>query len=531
VIEATCVTSDCAAEAGAQADVSFVLPDCPLELMRLADAALAKAASAPLAAVTEDNLLAVSRCSERLRRRQVGFDAQLLVEVNDRSAQEREGFVRILTWLSQGLRLGRSEAMRRYRHSQKIAKLTGLSGQTLPPVLPATAAAVAAGDIGHQHVGVIIGVMRELPAALPTDVRETAEADLAKMAAQLAPSELKRAGQRLVELLDPDGRLSDERDRRRNRELFVGFQNRQAMSELSGRLTPGVRAKLDVLLANWAAPGMNNHDDPEGDRLFGSVEDMPDTEAAREQLAQARRRDYRSAAQRNHDALEALLDYVMGHGGLGKPKRIPGQLVITASLSDIKAGCGSALTATGAIVPVGELVKVAAHLDPSLVVFGDHSREVLYLARASRSATLGQRLALFARDRGCTAPDCDHAFHLSEAHHLPDWAKGGATDIDKLTAADGRHNRAVGDRPGQWETVYRRHGANCGRVEWRLRRRDGTFGKARINQVHHPDDLARDAASVKRLKQGHADRDDTGPPVPTPNVEQRFCTRLGVTFL
>ena len=121
MIEATCVTSDCAAEAGAQADVSFVLPDCPLELMRLADAALAKAASAPLAAVTEDNLLAVSRCSERLRRRQVGFDAQLLVEVNDRSAQEREGFVRILTWLSQGLRLGRSEAMRRYRHSQKIA--------------------------------------------------------------------------------------------------------------------------------------------------------------------------------------------------------------------------------------------------------------------------------------------------------------------------------------------------------------------------------------------------------------------------
>lgn len=67
----------------------------------------------------------------------------------------------------------------------------------------------------------------------------------------------KRAGQRLVELLDPDGRLSDERDRRRTRELFVGFQNRQAMSELSGRLTPGVRAKLDVLLANWAAPGMN----------------------------------------------------------------------------------------------------------------------------------------------------------------------------------------------------------------------------------------------------------------------------------
>ncbi|GAB08244.1 hypothetical protein GOARA_006_00030 [Gordonia araii NBRC 100433] len=516
--------------------MEFELPDAPLELLRLADAALAKAASSPLAAATADELLETARSSERLRRRQVGFDAQLLVEINDRGAHEREGFMRVMTWLAQGLRLGHSEAKRRYGQAQKIGRLTGMTGQTMPPALPATAGAVAAGDIGHQHVAVIMGVMRGLPHSLPTDVRETAEADLAGMAATLAPTELKRAGQRLIELLDPDGRLSDEVDRQRNRSLWLGHQDRRTMTEVAGRLTPVVRAKLELLLANWAAPGMNNPDDPAAERLVGSVEDLPDSEAARERLAQARRRDHRSVGQRNHDALETLLDYVIGHGGLGKPKRIPGQLVITASLAEIKARCGNALTSTGSLVPIGDLVDLAAHLDPSLVVFQNHSREILYLGRTKRSATFAQRLALFARDRGCTAPDCDSEFHRSEAHHLPDWAKGGATDIDKLTASDGRHNRAVGERAGQWETIYQRSGPRAGRVAWRLRCRDGELGQPRINQTHHPDDLARDAASVKQLQQHRQQGTNTDPPsAPQTDdqsaVEARLCSRLGYTIL
>ena len=33
------------------------------------------------------------------------------------------------------------------------------------------------------------------------------------------------------------------------------------MSKISGFVTPQLRAKLEVLLDNWAAPGMNNPDD------------------------------------------------------------------------------------------------------------------------------------------------------------------------------------------------------------------------------------------------------------------------------
>lgn len=525
------------------------LPDSPVELLRLADEAMARLGSAVMAEVPEDGLVEAARLSERIRRRQVGVDAGLLVEINDRNAYRREGFVRLQTWLAQGLRLGRSEASRRYRQAQKIARLTGLTGQTLAPVLPATATAVADGDIGVPHVAVIAEAVRQLPRSLPAQVAEQAESDLAGMARTLAPAQLRRAGRRLVELLDPDGRAWDDRERARGRAVWVGAQDRRSMTKLTGELTPAVRAKLEVLLAGWAAPGMNNPADAEADRLAGSVEDLPDTDEARDRLARARTADCRSTAQRNHDAFDSLLDYVLGHGGLGRPNRIPGQLVVTASLAEIKAACGDALTATGSLVPIADLVELAAHLDPSLVVFADHSREVLYLGRSKRSATFGQRLALFARDRGCSAADCDTPFAFTEAHHLPDWAKGGATDIDKLTAADGRHNRAVGERAGQWQTTYQRNGPAQGRVVWRLVCRDGDLGQPRLNQTHHPEELATGAESVQQFGNLRGSRGtDSDPPVgptrittdspttssaPTASsgVEARLCRRLGVAVI
>ena len=35
-------------------------------------------------------------------------------------------------------------------------------------------------------------------------------------------------------------------------------------------------------------------------------------------------------------------------------------------------------------------------------MFDDHTEEILYFGRAKRCATTAQRLALFARDKGCT---------------------------------------------------------------------------------------------------------------------------------
>ncbi|GAB11481.1 hypothetical protein GOARA_074_00010, partial [Gordonia araii NBRC 100433] len=430
----------------------IALPDSPLELLRLVDAAQAKLTSAVWPAVTEDDLLTAARLIERSRCRAEGVAAQLFAEINIRDAHTRDGFTHPMTWLAKGLRLGRSEAKKRYRRAEKIARLNAASGETLAPKHPATAAAVADGAIAGQHVDVIREIMGKLPWSLPDDVESQAEADLAAMARELTPQELHKAGLALLAYLDPDGSLSDERDRARRRGLTLSPQGTDLMSHLTADLPPIVRAKLDLFLANWAAPGMNNPDDTNAERLDGPLAAHDtDDQVAQESLSGARARDHRTPEQRNIDAFEAMLDATLANSATGaraanighastrssKRKTIPGQFIVTATIADLKAGCGLGLTTTGTLIPIRELVNAAAHLDPNLIVFADHTREILYHGRAKRSATFHQRLALFARDRGDTHPDSDTPFIHTQAHHLPDWAQGGTTDIDKLTATSG----------------------------------------------------------------------------------------------
>jgi hypothetical protein len=64
-------------------------------------------------------------------------------------------------------------------------------------------------------------------------------------------------------------------------------------------------------------------------------------------------------------------------------------------------------------------------------VFDEHQSRPLYLGRARRIASADQRVVLYAKDRGCTAPGCDVHGYWTEVHHVDDWARGGRTDIDK----------------------------------------------------------------------------------------------------
>jgi hypothetical protein len=62
------------------------------------------------------------------------------------------------------------------------------------------------------------------------------------------------------------------------------------------------------------------------------------------------------------------------------------------------------------------------------VVLGSEG-EPLDVGRAQRSALLGIRRALVARDRGCSFPGCDRPPGLREAHHIIHWADGGITAV------------------------------------------------------------------------------------------------------
>ncbi|MDO5721886.1 MAG: HNH endonuclease signature motif containing protein [Actinomycetaceae bacterium] len=69
------------------------------------------------------------------------------------------------------------------------------------------------------------------------------------------------------------------------------------------------------------------------------------------------------------------------------------------------------------------------------------------LGRSRRTATPMLRQAVLARDGGCIAPKCDAISDTCEIHHVIEWRKGGATDLNNLVALCPAHHRAAGRTP------------------------------------------------------------------------------------
>ncbi|MCF8609297.1 HNH endonuclease [Gordonia sp. HY285] len=455
-----------------------VLPESPVALLKLMNAAAAKLNDVSFTSAAAGDLLVAAETNEQMRARVEAATTGLMIELSDRFAFQAQGYMTVQKYLTNGLRLGVREANARIALMFATGEFRSVVGDRLTARNPAAARALRDGVINRGHVAEISAVIDKIPARVDPDTVAAAEAQLAEVARTLSPEGVRTAGRRLLGHLDPDGELTDDADRRRTRGFTLGPQDARLMSTLRASITPALRAKLDVVLGAWAAPGMNNPEDPESPH--GAVDRGDLDEAV---LIAARDRDTRTTAQRNHDALAAMVDFVLGHGALGRPDRLPAELVVTVTDQELAADAGVALTATGAHIPVKELVELAAHAVPRLAVFKNATSEVLYLGRGRRFASKAQRLAMFVRDRGCTAPGCNVPFSRTEAHHVVRWENGGRTDLVNLGAACGRHNRAEGVGPGKWETaIVAGRGVNVGRVGWRP---SGSARGWQVNPIHH----------------------------------------------
>ena len=364
------------------------------------------------------------------------------------------------------LRLSLSESRRRLRDARQLSARTTLTGQTLPPQLPATAKAWEAGQLDPEHLRSIQKFFRDLPADLPPAAVEDAEKFLAEKALELRPDQLAKVADRLALQLNPDGKFSDEERDRRRGFTWCGRQRPDGMSV--GRLvaTPQLRAEIDAWLAKFGAPGMCNPADQSPTVTGEPTQDVVDG-------------DMRSHAQRQHDALSALVRGQLGDPKLGKHNGLPVTVIVSATLEQLQTGAGHAVTASGTLVPMRDVIRLASHSWHYLCVFEEHSQRPIYLGRTKRIASADQRIVLHNKDRGCTAPGCDVPGYLTEVHHVDEWATGGLTNIDTLTFVCGPHHRLI--KQDGWRTRKLRDG----RTEWlpppHLPLRGGT------NSYHHPE--------------------------------------------
>ena len=375
-----------------------------------------------------------------------------------------EGLPAVRKMLWARLHITRGEVVRRFKLAARIRPRRSLSGPPVPPELAELAAAVEAGAVGEDHIRAICRAVDVLPARVsPTDVAD-AERTLVFHATKLDAGVVVKLGHRIADYLNPDGLFSDE-DRARRRGLRRGPQGPDGMSRLSGLLDPGARAYFEALEAA-ARPGRHH---PES--------------------AQPQERDQRSAAQRCHDALKLGLKTAIASGKLGMHRGHPVTVVATTTLADLNQAAHAVVdpsipmpapahTGGGSRLPMRDLIRMATNAIHYLAVFDDHTERPLYPGRQKRLATADQRLICYARDRGCTRPNCLESGYRCEVHHSPDWAHGGRTDADKLFFACGCDHG--GASRGQWHTLV----TDSGRLGW-------TDGNAppQINHAHHPEEL------------------------------------------
>ena len=175
---------------------------------------------------------------------------------------------------------------------------------------------------------------------------------------------------------------------------------------------------------------------------------------------------------------------------MGVHRGHPVTVVVTTTLAELDQAAAAAFdssvpmptvarTGGGSRLPMRDLIAMASKSIHYLAVFDQHTERPLYLGRQKRIATADQRLICYARDRGCTRPNCLVSGYRCEVHHSPDWGRGGRTDADKLHfLCSPDHGMAT---RGELRTEV---------AGGRLACTDGT-GPPEINHAHHPDELLR----------------------------------------
>jgi hypothetical protein len=411
------------------------------------------------ALTTRDRITYLERLEREVRRLPVaGYE---LINQIERQATPAEIGGKFAHVLADRLRITGGEANRRIGEARDLGTRQALTGEPLAPRYPATAAAQRAGHIGNAHVAVIRGFFDALPCWVDAPTRAAAEVDLARWAGEQRPETLRKAADRLACYLNPDGNFSDE-ERARRRGLTLGKEDIDGMSPVRGWLTPDARATLEAALAKLAVPGMCNPEDQ-----MPAVDGAPSEEAIQ--------RDTRSLAQRNHDGLNTALRAMLASGDLGQHNGLPASIVVTTTLTELEAAAGKGLTGGGTLLPMSDVIRLARHAHHYLAIF-DNGR-ALALYHTKRLASPGQRIVLYAKDRGCSAPGCDVAGYYCEVHHVQEWANTHRTDVNQLTLACGPHHRLL-DKG--WTT--RKH--PNGDTQW-IPPPHLDYGQLRTNAFHH----------------------------------------------
>ncbi|GAB2465740.1 HNH endonuclease signature motif containing protein [Jatrophihabitans fulvus] len=399
----------------------------------------------PLDELADAELTDLVRDVETVSRQFAPVPHRLTAELDRRGLAHEHGCASSAAFLVQLLRISTGEARARVRAAERLAPRRTLTGEPLAPQHPVVARAQADGEISDQHAAEIARTIEKLPSAI--DERgevEGIETFLVEQARLFAPEQLAKITRHLLDVLDPDGSPDDDERRERQRDLT--FRQR-ADGSVTGRFegTAALGELLQTALDVTAAP-------------------KPSADGSR---------DLRTPGQRRHDGLMDALRMTLRSQQLPTANGVVSTVVITATAEQWASGEGLVRTGHGALVTVptakamglGEsrLFPVVLGADAGANIDGFATacasiarifrsvRPIEAYGTAHRLFTERDRLAMIARDIGCTFPGCTVPALWCEADHVTDWADTGRTGVDDGHLACPHHHREK--RRNGWDVI------------------------------------------------------------------------------
>ena len=268
-------------------------------------------------------------------------------------------------------------------------------------------------------------------------------------AKRLDATDLRKAGRRLIEVVDPDGEerrnakamQREERGAHLNRSLSI-TDDGLGGARIKGSCTAEDAATIRATLLPLSRPQPTT---------------VPDCDPATCDIPGCRHdgRDPRDHGARLLDALVEACRRLQTAGVLPESHGASPRVNVTINLDDLRDQTGWGTTDTGEDLSPGTVRTMACDAEVMPVALGSDSA-VLDVGRMMRLVTAAIWYALVVRDQHCRFPGCTRPPIMGHAHHLIHWVDGGTTSLDNLVLLCGHHHRLV--HAGPWTISQPRPG-------------------------------------------------------------------------
>jgi hypothetical protein len=149
---------------------------------------------------------------ERTRNRLALVDHQSVKDGQRRDLAGELGQSSLARAFAAALRISIGEAGRRVRAADALAGRTAMSGEPLGPVRPFLAAAQRDGDVSPEQADIVERALAKVDrVGFHSEAVDRGEELLAGFATRFGPRDLRRLADQVVDAIDPDGTLPDER--------------------------------------------------------------------------------------------------------------------------------------------------------------------------------------------------------------------------------------------------------------------------------------------------------------------------------